>query len=124
MPSPPLQGVGPDTSHNGQALQIHKRTGARCCCLPCIPPNCVCSTSTAISLLQGVGLCHGIAGSGYALLSHGRATGDKRQLRRAARFALFAADHWRELYAVPDAPASLFEVILAFYSHRVMRLRS
>lgn len=72
------------------------------------------SVADAMSL-QGVGLCHGIAGSGYALLSHGRATGDARQLRRAARFAQFAADHWRELYPVPDAPASLFEVTLASY---------
>lgn len=60
--------------------------------------------------LQGVGLCHGIAGSGYALLSHARATGDARQLRRAQQFALFAAQHWQQLYPVPDAPASLSEV--------------
>jgi Lanthionine synthetase C-like protein len=71
--------------------------------------------------LQGVGLCHGIAGSGYALLSDGLATGDDRQLRRAARFAQFAADHWQELYAVPDAPASLFEVTLASYLHSVIQ---
>lgn len=60
-------------------------------------------------LRKGVGLCHGIAGSGYALLSHARATGDAQQLRRAQQFALFAAQHWQQLYPVPDAPASLFE---------------
>lgn len=65
------------------------------------------------TVLQGVGLCHGISGSGYALLSHARATGDGRQLRRALLFAQFAANHWQELYAVPDAPASLFEVMPA-----------
>ena len=69
--------------------------------------------NTPLTALQGVGLCHGISGNGYALLSHARATGDERQLRRALRFAQFAADHWKELYAVPDAPASLFEVMPA-----------
>ena len=68
-----------------------------------------------------MGLCHGISGSGYALLSHGRATGDVRQLRRAAQFAEFAAQHWRELYPVPDTPASLFEVILASYFRDLLR---
>jgi Lanthionine synthetase C-like protein len=71
--------------------------------------------------LQGVGLCHGIAGSGYALLSHGRATGDERQLRRGARLAIFAADHWQELYPVPDAPASLFEVMTASYFRSLLQ---
>ena len=60
--------------------------------------------------VQGVGLCHGVAGNGYALLCHARDTGEALGYRRAVQFALFAAQHWRELYAALDAPASLFEM--------------
>ena len=112
MPSSDIAGFRLNISHSGPALKHRKETGVRWCSFPCILSVHVCSASAVVSL-QGVGLCHGIAGSGYALLSHGRATGDERQLRQAARFAQFAADHWQELCAVPDAPASLFEVMPA-----------
>lgn len=39
-----------------------------------------------------------------------RATGQAHYERAARGFALHAAEHWRELYDVPDRPASLFEV--------------
>ena len=59
---------------------------------------------------QGVGLCHGIAGTGYALLSLYRLTRNETHLCRAQHFGAFAAEHWRQLYNVPDAPASLYLV--------------
>lgn len=55
-------------------------------------------------------MCHGISGNGYALLCLFRATGEQQYLRAARGFALYGADHWRELYEGPDRPASLFEV--------------
>ncbi|GBF88577.1 hypothetical protein Rsub_01292 [Raphidocelis subcapitata] len=61
-------------------------------------------------LRKGVGLCHGISGNGYALLSLWRATGEDRYLRMAQAYALFAAERWQsELYDTPDRPASLYE---------------
>jgi lantibiotic modifying enzyme len=63
-----------------------------------------------VGLAQGVGLCHGIAGNGYAFLTLYRATGELRDLQRAQRFAEYAAAHWRQLRTVPDNPSSLFEV--------------
>ncbi|KAI8477471.1 MAG: Lanthionine synthetase C-like protein [Monoraphidium minutum] len=60
-------------------------------------------------LTKGVGLCHGISGSGYALLSMYRATGEQRYLEMAQAFAVFAAERWQELYEEPDRPASLYE---------------
>jgi hypothetical protein len=60
--------------------------------------------------VQGVGLCHGISGNGFALLAMARSTGQPHYLRAARAFALYAAQHWQELYEVPDRPASLFEV--------------
>jgi hypothetical protein len=64
--------------------------------------------------LQGVGLCHGIAGNGYALLAMARATQAPHYLRAARAFAMYAAQHWKELYDGPDRPASLFEVRWGF----------
>ena len=70
-------------------------------------------------LYQGVGLCHGISGSAFVFLAchrsaaasrvEGRAEASERQLRRAQRFALYAAQHWSDLYRIPDRPASLYE---------------
>jgi hypothetical protein len=57
-----------------------------------------------------VGLCHGISGNGYALLALARATGQAHYRRAARAFALYAAQHWQELYEGPDRPASLYEV--------------
>jgi hypothetical protein len=61
-------------------------------------------------LLQGVGLCHGISGNGYALLALARATGEARWLSAAQAFALYGARNWQQLAEVPDRPASLYEV--------------
>lgn len=64
--------------------------------------------------LQGVGLCHGVCGNGYALLALSRESSDPHQqqqwLAAARAFGGFAAQHWREMYFTPDRPASLFEV--------------
>lgn len=60
-------------------------------------------------LRKGVGLCHGISGNAYALLSIGRATGDSLWIQRATSFAHFALDHFYELETIPDRPYSLFE---------------
>ena len=60
-------------------------------------------------LHKGVGLCHGIAGSGYALLSLHRATGDARWRARAEQAAAFGVAKLPELGGVPDRPLSLFE---------------
>ena len=60
--------------------------------------------------MQGVGLCHGVAGNGYALLSLYQLTGDGTHLQRAQHFGAFMAEHWQELYEVPDAPAALYLV--------------
>ena len=77
-------------------------------------------------LRKGVGLCHGICGNGYALLSLFRATGDPKYLHRARQFAIFAASQCdptvgggqREgptgegkegLLWIPDRPFSLYE---------------
>ena len=65
-----------------------------------------------MSATQGLGLCHGISGNAYALLSAHRLTGDARRLRQAAHFGAFMAQHWQQLLSVPDRPLSLFEVRL------------
>lgn len=82
---------------------------------------------------QGVGLCHGISGSAFVFLACHRAASHAaalaasaapgsaattaaalssaadQQLRRAWRFALFAARNWEGLLPVPDRPLSLYE---------------
>lgn len=61
-------------------------------------------------LRKGLGLCHGVAGNGYALLSLYRATGDAGWLHRAVGFGLFcASEAGRSLHGVPDSPLSLYE---------------
>ncbi|KAK9904304.1 hypothetical protein WJX75_008885 [Coccomyxa subellipsoidea] len=60
-------------------------------------------------LVKGLGLCHGISGNAYTLLSAYRCTGDERQFKRAVQYGLFMADHWQELLNVPDRPLSLYE---------------
>jgi hypothetical protein len=58
-------------------------------------------------LRKGVGLCHGISGSVYALLAAGRA--DPSLVHKAAYFVDFAMKHVDELELVPDHPYSVFE---------------
>ena len=61
-------------------------------------------------LLKGPGLCHGIAGNGYALLAAFRATGDVKWLHRACVFAETAvAEDTIAMSHTPDHPLSLFE---------------
>jgi hypothetical protein len=65
-------------------------------------------------LRKGLGLCHGVAGNGYALLAHWRASGDARSLRRAAAFATWGAAYIASLERVPDSPHSLYEGLAGF----------
>ena len=61
-------------------------------------------------LFKGPGLCHGIAGNGYALLAAFRATGDIKWLHRACVFAETAvAEDTIAMSHTPDHPLSLFE---------------
>jgi len=72
-------------------------------------------------LLKGNGLCHGIAGNGYAFLSLYRLTGNDTYLQRAIAFAALLnhshlqeriarhPDQQRMVNGVPDSPRSLME---------------
>lgn len=63
-------------------------------------------------LRKGPGICHGIAGSGYAFLLLYRLTHDEKHLRRARQFAAFMqTEEFKANSRVPDAPYSLFEGI-------------
>ncbi|KAI8463158.1 MAG: hypothetical protein J3K34DRAFT_496464 [Monoraphidium minutum] len=59
----------------------------------------------------GPGLCHGVSGNAYALLSVWRATRDASWRARAERFAAFVAERpsGRGDWGAPGAPFSLFE---------------
>ncbi len=59
-----------------------------------------------------MGLCHGMSGNAYALLSLYHVTKDDLYKCRAQHFGQFMADHWKELKDIPDAPLSLYEVRL------------
>ncbi len=61
-------------------------------------------------LKKGPGICHGIAGNGYAHLVLYRLTGDGKYLNRAWYFAEFMlSDHFKNEARLPDRPFSLFE---------------
>ncbi|GHP01886.1 hypothetical protein PPROV_000064300 [Pycnococcus provasolii] len=66
-------------------------------------------------LKKGVGLCHGVAGNGYALLACSRlpSVEDEILARYAHRARMFAdwivSDEGQSTYGVPDHAASLFE---------------
>lgn len=61
-------------------------------------------------LTKGLGLCHGVAGNGYAFLTLHRATDDPRWHHAALSFARFMlTEEGRALHDVPDRPHSLFE---------------
>ncbi|CAK0782576.1 hypothetical protein CVIRNUC_005788 [Coccomyxa viridis] len=62
-------------------------------------------------LLKGPGMCHGVSGNGYALLSVYRHTGDTRYLVRSLHFAEWLTERWQQLYGHADRPMSLFEGI-------------
>ena len=62
---------------------------------------------------KGNGLCHGVAGNGYAFLALHRVTGEQFFLYRARAFAHFclgqADSAPKPVQRVPDYPGSLFE---------------
>lgn len=61
-------------------------------------------------LKKGPGICHGVAGSGLAMLVMYRQTGEQLYLHRAARMADFLEDvRFLESARVPDRPYSLYE---------------
>ena len=74
------------------------------------PPQRSGQYAKGAGVAQGPGLCHGVSGNGYALLSAYRHTQDAHYLMRAVRFATWLAEHWQELYGYADRPLSLFEV--------------
>ncbi|CAL8087348.1 unnamed protein product [Calicophoron daubneyi] len=60
-------------------------------------------------LHKGCGICHGSAGSGYALLDLYRFTKDTKYLYRASKFSEWCTDCFQNRKRVPDRPYSLFE---------------
>ncbi|EDS26256.1 nad dehydrogenase [Culex quinquefasciatus] len=59
-------------------------------------------------LYKGPGICHGVAGNGYAFLLMYRLTGEKRYLYRAGKFAEFlSAECFVANARTPDRPFSL-----------------
>jgi len=61
-------------------------------------------------LKKGPGLCHGISGNGYALVTLFKATGDATWLARAMHFASsMLEEEMLALQSIPDNPFSLFE---------------
>ncbi|KHN80702.1 LanC-like protein 3 -like protein [Toxocara canis] len=63
-------------------------------------------------LLKGPGICHGVAGSGYAFLLYYRLTHHQRYLERAKCCALLlSGDEFRARARTPDRPHSLYEGI-------------
>ncbi|CAD5219102.1 unnamed protein product [Bursaphelenchus okinawaensis] len=61
-------------------------------------------------LKKGPGICHGVAGNGYALLLLSRVVNDPQLLLKAKAFAVIMMDpNFESLSSVPDSPFSLFE---------------
>lgn len=61
-------------------------------------------------LRKGPGICHGVAGNGYAFLLMFRVTGHKQYLYKASKFMQFLRDSQFQKYArTPDRPYSLYE---------------
>jgi hypothetical protein len=60
-------------------------------------------------LKKGYGLCHGVSGNGYAFVHLFQATGQKKYLYYAAKFAEFCFDYGKHGCNTPDRPYSLFE---------------
>ena len=57
-----------------------------------------------------VGICHGIAGSGYVFLLLYRMTSDEKYVHRALKFAEFMETRqFKEGARAPDSPFSLYE---------------
>lgn len=61
-------------------------------------------------LLKGAGICHGIAGNGFALLILHRLTNDPKYLHRANAFMQFLThSEFKSRARTPDRPYSLYE---------------
>lgn len=60
-------------------------------------------------LKKGYGICHGVAGNGYAFLLMALITKDKKYLFRAVKFAEWIADYGKHGCREADRPLSLFE---------------
>uniref|UniRef100_A0A182P589 LanC-like protein 3 homolog n=1 Tax=Anopheles epiroticus TaxID=199890 RepID=A0A182P589_9DIPT len=61
-------------------------------------------------LRKGPGICHGVAGNGYAFLLMYRLTGEKAYLYRASKFAEFLSSNaFATFLLAPDRPYSLYE---------------
>lgn len=61
-------------------------------------------------LTKGPGLCHGVAGNGYAFLAIYRLIKDPKYLYRAIQFANFLeSSEFSEFVHQPDRPWSLYE---------------
>uniref|UniRef100_A0A336MBR5 LanC-like protein 3 homolog n=1 Tax=Culicoides sonorensis TaxID=179676 RepID=A0A336MBR5_CULSO len=61
-------------------------------------------------LFKGPGICHGIAGNGYAFLMMFRLTRNQKYLYRAHKFMEFLTnDHFKKNARIPDRPYSLYE---------------
>lgn len=61
-------------------------------------------------LKKGPGICHGVAGNGYAFLVMYRLTGDVKYMYRAIKFAEFLrSSEFLQISRTPDCPFSLYE---------------
>lgn len=61
-------------------------------------------------LRKGSGICHGIAGNGYAFLTLFHLTKEQKYLYRAVKFIeFFDTDEFQNDSRVPDRPDSLYE---------------
>lgn len=61
-------------------------------------------------LRKGPGICHGIAGNGYAFLLMYRLTGERKYIYRASKFMDFlSTDTFLDGARTPDRPYSLYE---------------
>ena len=57
---------------------------------------------------KGPGLCHGISGNGYCMLSHYGRTSDDIQLKRALFYAHVLSQTWKDVMPLADSPFSLY----------------
>jgi hypothetical protein len=93
-------------------LQVDKRTGIP---LEIHIQSCLKSGELVWNrglLQKGPGICHGVAGGGYAFLLLYRLTNDRRWLARAHAFALYMFDDDQfhtNSFMKPDNPLSLHE---------------
>lgn len=88
-------------------VEAYRKTGAECHLKSAV--DCAESIWRMGLLRKGYGLCHGIAGNAYALLTVYQATQDIKYLHRAGKFAEFCFDYGNHGFRNADRPYSLFE---------------